>query len=79
LKRWIDKYKTQHNITRNNLSSVSYKITQEQVKDALQLLNQNEQITMNELQYQLQKQHKTLDISPQHLGTIQTTIKAFNP
>jgi len=29
-----------------------------------------EQITMNELQYQLQKKHKTLDISPQHLGTI---------
>ena len=25
---------------------------------------------MNELQYQLQKKHKTLDISPQHLGTI---------
>ena len=70
LKRWIEKYKTQHNITRNNRSSISYKITQEQVKDALQLLKENEQITMNELQYQLQKQHKTLDISPQHLGTI---------
>lgn len=32
LKRWIEKYKTQHNITRNNRSHVSYKITQEQVK-----------------------------------------------
>ena len=62
LYRWIEKYKTQHNITRNNRSSISYKITQEQVKDALQLLKENEQITMNELQYQLQKQHKTLDI-----------------
>ena len=70
LKRWIEKYKTQHNITRNNRTAVSYKITQEHVKDALQLLKENEQITMNELQYQLQKKHKTLDISPQHLGTI---------
>ena len=34
LKRWIEKYKTQHKITRNNRSSISYKITQEQVKDA---------------------------------------------
>jgi transposase len=61
LKRWIEKYKTQHNITRNNRAAVSYKITQEHVKDALQLLKENEQITMNELQYQLQKKHKTLD------------------
>lgn len=70
LKRWIEKYKSQHNITRNNRPAISYKITQEQVKDALQLLKENEQITMNELQYQLQKKHKMLDISPQHLGTI---------
>ena len=70
LYRWIKKYKTQHNIARNNRSAVSYKITQEQVKDAIHLLKENEQITMNELQYQLQKQYKTLDISPQHLGTI---------
>jgi transposase len=70
LKRWINKYKSQNNITRNNRSAISYKITQDQVKDALQLLKENEQITINELQYQLQKKQKTLDISPQHLGTI---------
>jgi len=70
LKRWIDKYNNQHNITRNNRPAVSYKITQEQVKDALRLLKQNEQITMNELQYQLQKQHKSLDISARQLGNI---------
>ena len=70
LKRWIDKYNNQNNITRNNRPAVSYKITQEQVKYALQLLKQNEQITMNELQYQLQKQHKSLDISARQLGNI---------
>ena len=70
LKRWIGKYNNQHNITRNNRDTLSYKITHEQVKDALQLLKQNEQITMNELQYQLQKQHKTLDISSRQLSNI---------
>ena len=45
LKRWIEKYKTQHNIRRNNRSSISYKITQEQVKDALQLGTSMLQIT----------------------------------
>ena len=70
LKRWIDKYNNQHNITRNNRPALSYKNTQEQVKDALQLLKQNEQITMNELQYQLQKRHKTLDISARQLSNI---------
>jgi len=70
LKRWIEKYKSQHNITRNNRSHVSYKITHEQVKYAIQLLKQNEQITMNELQYQLQRKHKTLDISARQLNNI---------
>ena len=57
LYRWIEKYKSQHNITRNNRQAISYKITQKQVNDALQLLKEDEQITMNELQYQLQKKH----------------------
>jgi transposase len=43
LKRWIDKYNNQNNITRNNRPAVSYKITQEQVKYALQLLKQKYQ------------------------------------
>ena len=70
LYRWIEKYKSQHNITRNNRPAISYKITQKQVNDALQLLKENEQITMNELQYQLQKKHKTLDISARQLNNI---------
>ena len=50
--------------------AISYKITQEQVNDALQILKENEQITMNELQYQLQMKHKTLDISARQLNNI---------
>jgi transposase-like protein len=34
LYRWIEKYKSQHNITRNNRPAISYKITQKQVNDA---------------------------------------------
>ena len=49
LKRWIHKYKTSKNLTRKNRKSVSYKITKPQVNTALELLKQNEQLTMNEL------------------------------
>jgi len=49
LQRWIQRYKTSKNLTRINRKSVSYKITKPQVKTALELLKQNEQLTMNEL------------------------------
>tara|TARA_B110001450_G_scaffold256443_1_gene286960 strand:- start:4431 stop:4715 length:285 start_codon:yes stop_codon:yes gene_type:complete len=49
LKRWIHKYKTSKNLTRKNRKPVSYKITKPQVNTALELLKQNEQLTMNEL------------------------------
>ena len=46
LRRWIMKYKAYRHIDR---PSMSYKITKEQVKYAIRLLKQNEQITMTEL------------------------------
>ena len=49
LQRWIKRYKTSKNITRRNRKSISYKITKPQVKYALELLKQNEQLTMKEL------------------------------
>ena len=49
LQRWIQRYKTSKNITRRNRKSISYKITKPQVKYALELLKQNEQLTMNEI------------------------------
>lgn len=42
-----DDYKI--SITRRNRKSISYKITKSQVKYALDLLKQNEQLTMKEL------------------------------
>ena len=70
LQRWIKRYKTSKNITRRNRKSISYKITKPQVKYALELLKQNEQLTMNELTIDMKKQYPTFDISPQHLGQI---------
>ena len=70
LKRWLDKYEKQNNVSRNNRQSVSYKITKEHVKYAIELLRKNEQITMDELVKQIKKKFKDFDITPQHLGTI---------
>ena len=70
LHRSIKRYKTTKNLTRRNRKSISYKITKPQVKTALELLKQNEQLTMNELTIDMKKQYPTFDISPQHLGQV---------
>jgi transposase len=70
LKRWIHKYKTSKNLTRRNRKSISYKITKQQVKTALELLKQNEQLTMNELEIEMKQKYPTFDITPQHLGQV---------
>jgi transposase len=57
LKRWIHKYKTSKNLTRKNRKPISYKITKPQVNTALELLKQNEQLTMNELAIDMKKKY----------------------
>jgi transposase-like protein len=44
LHRWIKRYETSKNLTRRNRKPISYKITNPQVKTALELLKQNEKI-----------------------------------
>ena len=70
LKRWIHKYKTSKNLTRKKRKPVSYKITKPQVNTALELLKQNEQLTMNELAIDIKKKYPSFDITPQHLGQV---------
>ena len=70
LQRWIQRYKTSNNLTRKNRISISYKITKPQVNTALELLKQNEQLTMNELLMNMQNKYPTFDITPQHVGQI---------
>ena len=62
LKRWIERYKELEEIKKLNRKSVSYKITKEQVKYAIQKLKENEQITMAEL-YKINQKHKAIIIN----------------
>ena len=70
LQRWIKRYKTSKNIKRKNRKSISYKITKPQVNTALELLKQNEQLTMNELVVDMKNKYPKFDITPQHLGQV---------
>ena len=70
LRRWILKYKKNKHLERLNRPSMSYKITKEQVKYAISLLKQNEQITMTELRKLLIDKYPSFDITSQHLGKV---------
>jgi len=70
LQRWIKRYKTNKNLTRRNRKPISYKITKPQVNTALELLKQNEQLTMNELAVDMKKKYTKFNITPQHLGQV---------
>lgn len=66
LHRWVKRYKKTKNLTRKNREPVSYKITKQQVNKALELLKQNEQLTMSELVIIMKKLYHDFDITPQH-------------
>ena len=57
---WIKRYNTSKNLTRRNRKPISYKITKPQVKTALELLKRNEQLTMNELAFDMKQKYPTL-------------------
>jgi transposase len=68
LYRWIKRYEELEEIKRLNRKPISYKITKEHIKYAIQKLKENEQITMEELHKIVKKKYKDFDITPQHLG-----------
>ena len=70
MKRWIERYEELEEIKRQNRKQVSYKITKEQIKYAIQKLKENEQITMEELYKIIKKKYKDFDITSQHLGQV---------
>ena len=70
LKGWIDRYKTTKNITRKNRTPISYKINKDQVKTAVNMIDKNEQLTMNELLFSMKQKYNDFDITPQHLGRV---------
>ena len=70
LYRWVKRYKLIKTLQRQNRKSISYKITKQQLKYAISLLNKNEQITMKELSLIVQKKYKDFNITSQHLGKV---------
>ena len=62
LHRWIKQYKTQKNIIRKPRRAVSYKIKKEQVKTALNMIDNNEQLTMEELLFNMKQKYDDLEV-----------------
>ena len=75
LKDWVHYYKNNKNLTRKNRNPISYKVKKEQVKTALNIVDKNEQLTMNELLFTMKQKYNDLDITQQHLGRV---IRANN-
>ena len=78
IRDWIKRYKKTKNLTRKNRNPISYKISKPQVNTALELLKQNEQLTMNELLVDMKNKYPTFDITSQHLGQIVRDNKKTN-
>ena len=77
LQRWVERYKETKNLTRRNRKSLSYKVKKEQVKTALDMLNKNEQLTMDELLYDMKKKYNELDITRQAKNRINHILFGF--
>ena len=70
LKRWIERYNNEKSIKRHNRKSISYKITEEQVKYVIQKLKENEQITLDELAKIVKNKYKIFNITSRQLGNV---------
>jgi transposase len=70
LYRWVKRYKMIKTLQRQNRKHISYKITKQQLKYAITLLNKNEHITMKELSSIVQKKYKDYNITSRHLGKV---------
>jgi transposase-like protein len=70
LKGWVDRYKNTKNVYRKIRKPISYKVRKEQVKTALKLIDNNKQLTMDELLFDMKQKYPTFDITRQHLGRI---------
>jgi hypothetical protein len=66
LHRWIQIYQTKKNLQRKPRTAVSYKVRKEQVKTALKLVDKNEQLTMDELLFDMKQKYNDFNITRQH-------------
>jgi len=70
LKAWVHNYQNNKNLTRRNRKPISYKVKTEKVKSALDMIDKNEQLTMDELLFEMKNKYKDFDITRQHLGRV---------
>jgi transposase len=68
LKGWIDRYRISKNVTRKNRKPISYKLNKQQVRTAVNMIDKNEQLTMDELLFSMKQKYNDLDITRCHLG-----------
>ena len=69
LQVWVNNYQNNKNLTRRNRKHISYKVKKEQMKSALDMIDKNEQLTMDELLFEMKHKYKDFDITRQQLGT----------
>ena len=73
LKGWIDRYRNTKNITRKNRKPISYKINKEQVRSAVNMIDKNEQLTMDELLFSMKQKYKRRKrMSSKNLGIMKS-------
>jgi len=69
LQVWVHNYQNNKNLTRRNRKHISYKVKKEQMKSALDMIDKNEQLTMDEILFEMKHKYKDFDITRQQLGT----------
>ena len=69
LQVWVHNYQNNKNLTRRNRKHISYKVKKEQMKSALDMIDKSEQLTMDEILFEMKHKYKDFDITRQQLGT----------
>ena len=70
LSRWIRQYNTTHNLERKKRTYISYKIRQDHVNSAINILKDNQQLSMDSIVNKLKDKHNDFDITPQWLNKV---------
>lgn len=70
LMRWVERYNADGHIIRQSSLREAYKVSQEHVKYALNILKKNPMITLAEVQEMVKIKFKDFSITKQHLGAV---------
>jgi len=70
LMRWVNKYKQNNQILRQNRKPVAYKLQNDEVKYILKLIENDKTITMSDLLNKIKMKYPKFDISRRHLSNV---------